>query len=161
MTAPNGYAQLLALGDPREYLQPDGSIDAMRWEAHLKLVAVDFPAPLPLSYAPSKIAQSIRCHPLAAEPFRRAFALIYAEGRWNDLHDFGGGYNFRSVRGSDSKISTHAWGLAGDFDVARNPLGAEPKIDLAIVRIFESCGFVWGGGWRRPDAQHFQLCTGY
>lgn len=157
---PNGYAQLLALGDPREFLQSDGSIDAMRWEAHLKLEAVDFPAPLPLSYAPNKIAQSIRCHPIAAEPFRRAFGLIYADGLWNSLKTFGGGYAFRAVRGSDYKLSTHAWGLAGDFDVLNNPLGAVPRIDLGIVRIFQSVGFTWGGEWRRPDGMHCQWATG-
>ncbi len=161
MTAPNGWAQMESLGNPRDFLMPDGSIDAMRWEGHLGLVTVDFPAPLPLSFAPDKIGQAIRVHPIAVEPFRRAFGLIYSEGRWNDLRDYGGGYTPRTQRGTTSKWSTHAWGLAIDVDVRRNPLGERPVIDLAIVRIFEACGFTWGGGWRRPDGQHFQYASGY
>jgi len=160
VTAPVGAAQVLALGDPRDYILPDGSVDAMRWEGHHGLVAVDFPAPLQLSYGhPGQIAQALRCHPIAADAFRRALALIYAEGSWNDLKTFGGGYCFRTQRGSDHKLSTHAYGLAADFDVLNNPLGAEPRISLAVVRIFEDAGFTWGGEWRRPDGMHFQFCS--
>lgn len=158
---PNGSAQVLALGDPRKFLMPDGNVDHVAWEKHLGLVAIDFPEPLKLSWAHDQVARAIRVHPISAEAWRRAFAMVHGSGLWPLLHDFGGGFNVRFQRGSDSKISTHAWGLAGDFDVKRNPLGARPQMDMEIVRIFQAVGFTWGGEWMRPDGQHFQWAKGY
>lgn len=158
---PDGYLQLLQLGDPRKYLLPDGSIDVMRWEGKLGLVAIDFPAPLKLDWARDQIAQSIRVHPVSAEAWRRAFAMVYGAGLWEELNYYGGGFSVRVQRGANKKLSTHAWGLAGDFDVDRNQLGHAPGMNMAIVQIFKACGFVWGGEWMRPDGMHFQYCSGY
>lgn len=53
-------------------------------------------------------------------------------------------------------FSLHAYGLAGDFNAAKNPMGKKPVMDKRIVNIFESNGFDWGGWWKTPDGMHFQ-----
>jgi hypothetical protein len=76
---------------------------------------------------------------------------------------FGGSFNFRAKRGGTS-LSMHSWGVALDFDPARNALGdTTPHMPLWVVDIFESNGWVWGGRWkgRGCDGMHFQLARGY
>ena len=36
-------------------------------------------------------------------------------------------------------------------------------MDQAVVNVFRSFGFKWGGDWsyRSKDPMHFQFCTGY
>lgn len=53
-------------------------------------------------------------------------------------------------------VSLHAYGLAGDFNTAKNPLGKKPVMDTRIITIFENNGFDWGGWWKVPDGMHFQ-----
>lgn len=164
--APNGFAEIVKLcGDPRDFLGGDGvmSLEEQRqWEQNLNLVLVPFPEPLQLSWGrPEQTAHSIRCHAIAADPFRSAFRTIHSEGLWPDIKTFGGGFAVRAQRGSAGKWSTHAFGLAGDFDVNNNQLGEKPRMSPAIVRIFEAAGFLWGGNWSRPDGMHLQLATGF
>lgn len=166
MKAPNGFAEIVAAcGDPRDYLGPDGVMstsELFHWEHRLGLVYVPFPEPLQIPWGrPGQKANALRCHPIAADPFRQAFATLAAEDLWRELKDFGGGFIVRSQRGSSSKFSTHAFGLAADFNVTDNPLGAPSKMPLSVVRVFESAGFKWGGDWTRVDAGHFQFATGY
>jgi hypothetical protein len=162
---PSGFAELLRLGDPRNYLGADGVMsieEARQWETSLNLVLVPFPDSRQISFGrPGQVAHALRCHPIAADAFRGAFHALAHEGLWPDLKTFGGGFVARQQRGSADKWSTHAWGLAADFDVLNNPLGGEPRMSLAIVQIFEAHGFEWGGRWRRPDAMHLQFCRGY
>jgi hypothetical protein len=165
LRAPNGFGELLRLGDPRNYLGADGVMsieEARQWETSLNLVLVPLPAPLQLSFGrPGQVATALRCHPIAADPFRLALRTIWDEDLWFQLRTFGGAFAVRTQRGASEKWSTHAWGLAADFDVANNPLGAEPRMSPAVIQIFESHGFTWGGRWRRPDGMHFQYCTGF
>lgn len=160
---PNGYSELLTLGDPRKFLRKDGTIDSVAWENSLGLVLVEFPEPLQLSFGkPYQTAHGMRVHPLSAAAWSQAFTTLETENLWSELHTFGGSFIFRQQRGSDTKTSTHSWGLAGDFDTARLPLGSDPALmNPAIVQVFESIGFTWGGRWKRPDPQHFQYCSGY
>lgn len=78
------------------------------------------------------------------------------------LDRFGGVYNFRKKRGSNS-YSTHSWGIAIDIDPARNGMGNHRfALPLWFAERFEYNGFVWGGRWsgRSVDAMHFQLASG-
>lgn len=88
-------------------------------------------------------------------------------------------YNDRNVIGTRS-ISMHAYGAAIDLNPVQNPylqrvqggLAVAPKAGAAFVNrsplepgmaesaigIFAAHGFtVWGGRWRDPDYQHFQI----
>jgi len=87
---------------------------------------------------------------------------------WLRIMPYGGGFQPRLIRGGD-EWSMHSFGLAHDFDPAQNPLGWLPRDcrlgstpeGTAIVEIFESWGFFWGGHFSgRKDCQHFQWATG-
>jgi D-alanyl-D-alanine carboxypeptidase len=88
-------------------------------------------------------------------------------------------YNDRNVIGMNS-ISMHAYGAAIDVNPVQNPYvervnGAirvapkaaaeylarkplRPGMAESIVSVFAAHGFtVWGGRWRNPDYQHFQI----
>lgn len=163
LTPPHGYSELLKLGDPRKYIRQDGTIDSPAWESAMGFTLIEFPEPLQLSFgSPYQTAHGMRVHPVSAPAWTQAFNLLEKEGLWLDLHTFGGSYNFRTQRGYDSVLSTHCWALAADFDTKNLPLGSDPsKMNPAIVQIFESLNFVWGGRFKRPDPQHFQWVTGY
>lgn len=75
-----------------------------------------------------------------------------------------GTYNCRRVAGSRA-ISMHAYGAAIDIDTRyadywRWSPGETPRwrnrIPIAIVRIFEQHGFIWGGAWYHYDTMHFE-----
>jgi hypothetical protein len=71
-----------------------------------------------------------------------------------------GGYNYRSIRGSD-KLSQHAFGNAIDINAATNPRllpGQAVVTDMPanIGDIAKKYNIEWGGNWKRPDAMHFE-----
>lgn len=78
-----------------------------------------------------------------------------------DYHYQGGCFNPRLIRGDNPRrpLSMHAWGLAVDINVARNPAGQRSQQDPRMVAIFERWGFRWGGRWSPPDAHHFELAA--
>lgn len=100
------------------------------------------------------------CHKLVVINFTNVYQKIVDLGLAGALHTFDGCFNIRNIRGKDS-LSTHSWGIAVDHDAARNPLGAKPVMNEAVVKVFEGEGFRWGGNWKRPDGMHFQYATGY
>jgi hypothetical protein len=76
-----------------------------------------------------------------------------------DRQDFqaeGGCWNPRVARFQEGSLSHHAWGIALDINVARNPLGAKPVQDPRLVAAMERHGFTWGGRWLRHDGAHFE-----
>ena len=74
-----------------------------------------------------------------------------------DPSDYGGCYSPRFInRVPGLGISHHAWGVALDVNVSRNPFGRSPEQDRRIVDIFGRWGFTWGGGWLVPDGMHFE-----
>ena len=75
-----------------------------------------------------------------------------------------GTYNCRNVAGT-RQPSMHAYGAAIDIDTRyadywRWSPGETPRwrnrIPVAIVRIFEQHGFIWGGAWYHYDTMHFE-----
>jgi hypothetical protein len=90
--------------------------------------------------------------------------IIHASG----LDVFSGSFNYRPMRGG-SALSMHSYGIAIDFDAARNGLGnRKPHLALypEIIDIFLEHGAIWGGDWngnrdtldeRRCDGMHFQF----
>jgi len=79
-----------------------------------------------LAWDTRQVITSFACHKLAAASAQTAFDRIAATHdpvkiRDLGLHLFGGCYNYRKMRGG-SGLSMHAYGLAIDFDPARNRL---------------------------------------
>ena len=60
-------------------------------------------------------------------------------------------------------LSRHSWGIAFDINARWNGYGKTPAREdehgtvRPLVPIFESHGFCWGGGWKKPDGMHFEL----
>lgn len=86
------------------------------------------------------------------------------------LDQYGGGFNFRPIRGVNgkltiNKLSTHSYGAAIDLAPHLNPLGAfyQPEklmIPHQIISIFKNEGWSWGGDFKsRPDCMHFQATS--
>ncbi|MEM8596011.1 MAG: M15 family metallopeptidase, partial [Pseudomonadota bacterium] len=67
----------------------------------------------------------------------------------------------RLVRGSDSAVSTHSWGIAVDLTVAGelDRLG-DDGTQFALVLLadfFNAEGWYWGAEYRREDSMHFEV----
>ena len=128
-----------------------------KWEsANLTLVK----CPWVLRYA-GKPVKGLRVHKKVAASLTKVLDAIWVRlGRSQAEIDrigmsiYGGGYNFRLMRGGSS-LSMHSWGCALDFDPARNGMGnSKPAMDKRVVEEFEREGWEWGGHWK--DGMHFQ-----
>lgn len=138
----------------------DGKPDAA-WEAK-NLVYITPPYQM---YYDGKPITRIRCHRLVADSLSRVLTGIGKEIPADvikrcGLDQFGGVYNFRPKR-AGSTLSTHAFAAAIDLAPALNPFkvkyGSRPNMmPMAVVKIFEAEGWVWGGLWSNGDAMHFQ-----
>jgi hypothetical protein len=89
-------------------------------------VRVDGPYPLRLSWDLNTTVSRIACHEKVAPSLGRVLAGVldhYGPDAVRELRldRFGGCYNPRKKRGGTS-WSTHAWGIALDFDPERNRL---------------------------------------
>lgn len=150
-------------GDP----DPDGDGSPNRhWEDE-NLVRIACPWKIYLAWDITKQASGIRIHRKCASSLTSVLGTIWAHaGASQDkieemrLHLYGGAYAFRTMRGSN-KLSMHAYGCAVDFDTENNLLGKHWNPDhgmmpMSVVQAFEAEGWVFGGRWQRPDAQHYQ-----
>lgn len=143
-------------GDPSGFLRADGTVGEA-WEREI-LAMIPLPAPLALSWDPSRKVDRLRCHQLIAKPLEAAMRALYQSAAWVTIGDFGGVYQWRVQRRSVDRLSRHSWGIAIDLDVGDNPFGREPKVHPDTVRIFTDHGFLWGGYFpiRRRDGMHFE-----
>ncbi|HOP08156.1 MAG TPA: M15 family metallopeptidase [candidate division Zixibacteria bacterium] len=126
------------------------------------LTRIDLPFAVPLAWDKSLRATRIHCHSKLAPILSQLFNDL-VEGELGPLiESYGGCYCFRHKR-SGAELSTHAWGIALDLNVATNHLGTKGDMPVDLVSLFEQYGFEWGGRWigRRRDPMHFQFCRGY
>lgn len=141
----------------------DGAADAI-WEA-VNITRVVPPYPMVLAWNVKQPVSTIRVHRACSESLLRVLEAIknyYGNQealQQARLHLYGGCYNFRTMRGNPTALSTHSWGAAIDLDPAGNPFGGRVTMPQAVVDIFAKEGWVWGGTWRKPDGQHFQAAT--
>ncbi len=158
---PVGMAGIIAtFGDIRAYARDDGTADP-KWEQQFMGRAA-LPFPIPLDWDTSKSATGIRCHKLIAPLLEAVFAEVVSRGLQKSVKTYGGGYVWRMKRGQ-AKPSTHSWGIAIDLNARTNAMGTAGDMDPALVALFESHGFTWGGRWSgaSKDPMHFQYCSGY
>lgn len=134
-----------------------------------KLVMIDLPYTMKLAWDPGVKINRFLIHNLVAKKavkamtaIREAYTLEERARHGFDL--FGGCYNKRKMRGG-SQWSTHAYGIAIDFDPERNGLHTpfsrsymgRPECQK-FVDIWQQHGFYNLGKWRDFDAMHFQAC---
>jgi hypothetical protein len=95
----------------------------------------------------------VRCHRRVVDDLGKAMAEVARQGLRGmvDVGAFrrhGGCWSRRLLRdAAGGKLSRHAWGIAVTMRVSR---------DERPIRVMAQHGFVWGGGFARPDATHFE-----
>jgi len=106
---------------------------------------------------PVPVLGRVTCHRAMLPALARVLRSLERRGldRLVDRGDYAGCHAPRRIPTSGS-MSQHAWGLAVDLNASENPYGAEPAMDMRIVRAFRREGFVWGGDWPTPDGMHFE-----
>ena len=128
---------------------------------------VRFPWPAVLAWDRSQAVHSFACHEKVAASAQRALdrvAAVYspAEIRALGLDQYGGCFNLRRMR-NGTALSTHAYGVAIDFDPMRNLLGwNRPEARLSAPdaapfwEAFEAEGWTSLGRARNYDWMHVQ-----
>jgi hypothetical protein len=145
-------------GDPMQYVREDGSVRP-EWEEKI-LVKIDLPRPMPYCGDRARLLTSTRCHRLIASSLSALLsALFHDQEVWNTINDWGGCYNFRSMRRVTGVLSSHCWAIAADADCADNPFGHHPKVHPRLESILNANGFLWGGGFsgKRRDGMHWEF----
>jgi D-alanyl-D-alanine carboxypeptidase len=128
---------------------------------------LDLPFKMRLAWDTAKVINRFSIHAKAHDSAAEAFKLIlahYGEAKIKELglDLFGGCLNVRTMRGG-SNPSMHSWGIAIDFDPARNRLRwgsnraqmAKPEYS-AFLDIWESVGWISLGRERNFDWMHVQ-----
>jgi hypothetical protein len=165
-SVPNGLGEIIAtFGDPRKLIGPDGLVsreNELAWERQI-LGRGKLPFAIPLDpRKPGEVKATFYAHRKLVGAFEAVFQELNRLGLRQRIHSWGGIYSFRSIRGSSSNLSLHAFGAAIDLNAETNQLGTAGDMDPGVVGVFAHFGFVWGGDFRsRPDPMHFQYATGY
>jgi hypothetical protein len=95
----------------------------------------------------------VRCHRLVVDDLGKAMADLERQrlGGLVDVGAFrrqGGCWSPRLLRHpGGGKLSRHAWGIA---------IALKVNGDERLIRTMAEHGFVWGGGFARPDTTHFE-----
>jgi hypothetical protein len=100
----------------------------------------------------------VRCHRLVVPQLVGALRELVLTGLADELHpaQFGGCYVPRYIAGTHVP-SNHAWGIAVDLNVPENQRGTPGRLSAALIDVFRSWGFRWGGDWSYTDPMHFEL----
>ncbi len=132
-----------------------------------QLAYVDLPYELRLAWDTSTRLTRLRCHTKVADSVSQVLSGVLAhygqaEIRRLRLDLFGGCYNYRRMRGG-SAWSTHAWGIALDFDPDRNQLSwGRDRASFANAeydtwwQLWEKEGWISLGRTRNYDWMHVQ-----
>lgn len=133
------------------------------------LTIVDLPYKMRIAWDVSKTVSRIQCHKKIAGNLLSVFNDLKAHYGLPELQRlgidlFGGCVNFRLQRGSKTKWSRHAWGIAIDLDPARNTLKETKKTARfarpeykPMIDIFYKHGFVGLGPEQNRDWMHFEI----
>lgn len=131
------------------------------------LVMLTLPYPLRLSWDTDTVVNRTRCHTMVKDSLERILSQVHQHYGTDGIRDlrldlYGGGFNMREKRGGTS-LSTHAWGIAFDFDPSRNKLRwdrsraafAGPEYE-AWWGFWEAEGWVSLGRSKNYDWMHVQ-----
>jgi len=130
---------------------------------------LQLPYPMRIAWDTSATVTHIQCHHLVAPVLTSVFNDLLAHYGLPELQRlgidlFGGCLNVRLQRGSTTKWSRHAWGIAIDLDPARNGLKtkwadaqfSKPEYKF-MVDTFHAHGFIGYGPDRNYDAMHWEI----
>ena len=132
-------------------------------------VRIDVPYRMVLAWDKDHIVRQIMCHKKVSESLYKILETVSkeyseAEIKKHGFDLFGGCLNVRRIRGG-TRWSTHAWGIAVDFDPARNRLRWGPDKAYFARPECETWREIWKNeGWyslgleKGYDYMHFQAC---
>lgn len=133
------------------------------------LTVIQLPYRMRIAWDLKTSVQKITCHKLIALNLNEVFKTLLVQYGYERLVElgidlFGGCLNVRLMRGSKTKWSRHAWGIALDLDPARNKLKethktarfARPEYKM-MIDIFYANGFVGLGREQDRDWMHFEI----
>lgn len=134
-----------------------------------QLTVLTLPYPMRIAWDKKTSITKIQCHKLIANDLKAVFEDLLAHYGLPKLQElgidlFGGCLNVRLQRGSKTKWSRHAWGIAIDLDPDRNGLKTDwahaqfskPEYKF-MVDTFHNHGFIGYGPDRNYDAMHFEI----
>jgi hypothetical protein len=104
------------------------------------------------------ILGSVTCHKELFPQLRAALLEVQQLGLADEIHpgEYAGCYYPRFIANTTT-LSNHSFGLALDLNVPGNQRGTVGEMNRAVVSIFKTWGFAWGGDWRWTDPMHFEL----
>jgi len=104
------------------------------------------------------ILGSVTCHKDLFPQLRAALLEVQQLGLAGEIHpgEYAGCYYPRFIANTTT-LSNHSFGLALDLNVPGNQRGSVGEMSRAVVSIFKTWGFAWGGDWRYTDPMHFEL----
>lgn len=133
------------------------------------LTVVTLPYPMRIAWDLNVTVNKMQCHEKVAASFLAVLNDLLLHYGYDKIKElgidlFGGCVNVRTMRGSKTKWSRHAWGIAIDLDPARNKL-KEKKTTARFARpeykpmidIFYKHGFISYGVERDYDWMHFEI----
>lgn len=130
------------------------------WETR-NIVSIPIPQLRGIQGAPSD--GRVRFHRLAAKQFLSLWEAWEKSGLLKFVLSWDGSYVARFIRGSKSRLSNHAFGIAFDINAKWNRPGRSPakRGDQGCVRdlvtLASEFGFFWGGHFSHPDGMHFEV----
>jgi hypothetical protein len=155
--------KLLESGDFKWVPDPKGGADAIRilgdWEKE-NILTVEVPQ---LKEVKDAKSGRIKFHRLGVDQLKKAFAEIEEKKLLDLVLTWDGSFAPRTIRGSTTSLSNHAFGTAFDINQSWNRLGGSPAREgspgsvIELVPIFEKYGFFWGGHFSRAEGCHFEL----
>lgn len=128
---------------------------------------VKLPFKMKIAWDTASTIETFRCHEKVATSIERVLGRIASAYSPEAIAEhgfnlYGGCFNYRQMRGGSS-LSTHAWGIAIDFDPARNQLKwGRDRAYLArkdcenFFRCWEAEGWLSLGRARNYDWMHVQ-----
>jgi hypothetical protein len=135
------------------------------------LTIIDLPYPMRIAWDLKTSVKRIQCHKLIAPNLEAVFIDLLDQYGLPELKKleidlFGGCVNVRLMRGSKTRWSRHAWGIAVDLSPEKNSLKmtwAEAQFSRPeykkMVEIFYKHGFFSYGKDRNYDAMHFEISS--
>lgn len=148
-------------------LREEADLTASFGEAGTHQISLELPYPHCIAWEPSRVVTSFSCHEKVHASIKRVLQRVlehYGIDRIRELHLdlWGGCLNVRRERGG-TRWSTHAWGIAIDYDPARNQLQwgrdraafAQPEYD-PWWRFWEEEGWQSLGRTKNYDWMHVQ-----
>ncbi len=134
------------------------------------LITITLPFPLYTSWSNEKVTR-IQCHKLIANNLLAVFNELLTYYGVDKIHElgidrYGGCFNYRLMRGSETTLSRHSWGTAIDLDPNRNLLKETSKTARfarpeykPMIDIFYRHGFLSLGREKDYDWMHFEIAS--